>query len=946
MAFSLNQAALSAYLKRRDDAYFGKLVVLRDEITQWLAYTPATFPHYTSHTIDHSDEIVTQLSHLLFDGGDPNKPVLHLSSAEAYILIAAAYLHDAGMVASDAEKLSILKSAEWETWVTGSAGGARRWREIEQLRTDTTIESPVRNFLADLQTRFLIAEFIRARHHIRASDVISQHGERLGGLSFGDPALQRTIADVCVAHGLRQHELEDKTKYPDRRDIRGDQVNVRLLAILLRLGDLLDMRCDRACPLLLNAACPLPADSLAHWTQYQRISHKLVAPDRIEIRAECESQEEHMFLQDWCQWLVQEARNADVLVARFHRHADWKPPFAEMDSEQKSIEIVPARGAKYIPSRWTFELDRDLILERFVQNVHESKEDFIRELLQNAFDANRCKMYLDLGAASIPQPESPTKVDAAWRERYPVFITLETRTFPNAMSGENEEKQVLTIDDRGIGMDRDVISRFFLQVGRSYYNTDEFRKRFSFSPTSQFGVGFLSVFSSSDDVRVETWKPTSNDGPLRLRLRGAKSYLLTERGDRKIAGTRIEIVLEEPLTAGHLTELISGWCRRVEFPILVDELGKRTEIRAETPSEFVSEAKDISQPNASFAIVSHPIDEPGVEGELYTLVHTVNSRHRWITERETVSYQERNAGAVVPSLPDLLGCLNGIAVATSYAGSDFIVPRIDFRRRLELNLARIGYGEDEILKESSVRKHIERILRDHLTSVGCSNLEDWTYWLRLARDYEYLRTFWDQLKGGILLTTGSDMKGVSLDEAATLMPLTSCASYFSSNEVAPLSEPALLTDGLTKLPRYFAERLFLARYPESVEVRADGSVLSRWVNGDGNKWEDVHLVPFEGRQMLRAQLYFAEPYSERSDFVAAGVALNTNHPVMIWFKDLQGANVLTEQQLAEIRGRLQTAAAYSFYDDGLTGYLISLKRLPNLPKSLAPPKITSADLRP
>jgi molecular chaperone HtpG len=300
--------------------------------------------------------------------------------------------------------------------VTGDGGGARRWREIEQLRSEAGIEVPVRHFLADLQTRFLIGEFIRARHHLRAADVITQHGDHLGGVSFNDPALQQTIADVCVAHGLRQHELEDRTKYPDRRDIRGEQVNVRLLAILLRLGDLLDMNSDRACPLLLNAACPLPADSLAHWTQYQRISHKMVAPDRIELRAECQNQEEHMFLQDWCQWLVQETRNAAVLVGRCYRHAEWKPPFADMDSEQKSIEIVPAVGARYFPSRWTFELDRDLILERFVQNVHERKEGFIRELLQNAFDANRCKMYLALAAEKLPRPESPTKVDEAWRD--------------------------------------------------------------------------------------------------------------------------------------------------------------------------------------------------------------------------------------------------------------------------------------------------------------------------------------------------------------------------------------------------------------------------------------------------------------------------------------------------------------------------------------------------
>ena len=104
MPFSLEKTALSAYLKQRDDAYFGKLVVLRDEISRLLAYTPQTFPHYTSHTVNHSDEIVVQLSHLLFDGGNPAQPRLDLSTVEAYILLASAYLHDAGMVVSDNEK--------------------------------------------------------------------------------------------------------------------------------------------------------------------------------------------------------------------------------------------------------------------------------------------------------------------------------------------------------------------------------------------------------------------------------------------------------------------------------------------------------------------------------------------------------------------------------------------------------------------------------------------------------------------------------------------------------------------------------------------------------------------------------------------------------------------------------------------------------------------------
>jgi len=43
--------------------------------------------------------------------------VVQLSAIEAYIIVAAAYLHDAGMVISDKEKIEIIQSPEWLSWI-------------------------------------------------------------------------------------------------------------------------------------------------------------------------------------------------------------------------------------------------------------------------------------------------------------------------------------------------------------------------------------------------------------------------------------------------------------------------------------------------------------------------------------------------------------------------------------------------------------------------------------------------------------------------------------------------------------------------------------------------------------------------------------------------------------------------------------------------------------
>ncbi len=407
-----DEPALISRILRRNDVFFGKMLELREVTADWLSYIPHSFPHYTRHTIPHSDEIIHQISKLLFKEDESEEYSTRLSPVEAYILVTSAYLHDVGMVVSDSEKARILDSPDWQTWVSGEGGGGKRWEEVQRFRSSSQpADQNVRNFLADREVRFLVAEFIRRSHQRRAVDVLTQHQAAFARFAFDDPILLRTIADVCFAHGLRPYELQDPERYPQRRDVLGEPANVRFLAVLLRLGDLLDMSSDRACPLLLNAACPLPADSLAHWTEHQRITHRLTAPDRIELTAECDTQEEHRFLRDWAQWLLEEIQNAGILMSRAERHGGWSPPAVSIDGPAPTILIRPSQRARYIPSDWIFELDRDAVFQRLIYSVHEGREMFIRELLQNAFDANRCQMFADLIQEGINLPQYPTDVD-------------------------------------------------------------------------------------------------------------------------------------------------------------------------------------------------------------------------------------------------------------------------------------------------------------------------------------------------------------------------------------------------------------------------------------------------------------------------------------------------------------------------------------------------------
>ena len=577
--------------------------------------------------------------------------------------------------------------------------------------------------------------------------MLQQHQASLGRCAFDDPVLARTIADVCVAHGLRQHELEDQERFPERRDIRGDLANVEFLAIALRLGDLLDISTDRACPLLLNAACPLPADSFAHWTQYHRISHRLTAPDQIAITADCINQQEHRVLQDWCQWIVDEARNARIVMARAARHSDWVPPTVGFDPPDSTIVIRPAVGATYLPSSWIFELDRDAIFERLIHDVYDHPLSFVRELIQNSLDAMRCRMYLDLSAEGQEQPPHPTMLERERRERYSLIISLEARQFANELSGELETRQVLVVEDSGIGMDRDVIERFFLQVGRSYYTTETFRRAFKFVPTSRFGIGFLSVFAASDHITVDTLAANSGNPPIRLTLTGPRNYLLTETGRRKAPGTTIEVILRQPLGQDALTQFLKAICLRVEFPIVVNDLGSATRIVSENSTDFTYERLDVTEEGAQFFVRAYPINRPGIEGELYVFGRTDKRGESWAAwDWARYRYPQEHPQATVPEFVSSATCLHGIAVDSGNYSDGPMSTRLDYRGRDYRPALSRRHRHGFITRpDPVVSSRWEEILQEHLqASPRALGPDAWRYKQSLMRLFRF-HSFWESV---------------------------------------------------------------------------------------------------------------------------------------------------------------------------------------------------------
>ncbi|HYI09373.1 MAG TPA: hypothetical protein VEK57_09915 [Thermoanaerobaculia bacterium] len=920
----LETSALGRWLQQTNSEYFAAAQGLRRTIERWLRYVSQTFPHYTSHAVDHSDNIIASLSHILFAEDNPKKPVVELSGIEAYALIAAAYLHDAGMVVSDAEKRTILASDEWKRWIETQM--AREWADVQKLRDEAAAQnSPEKHFLADLHTRHLIAEFVRRVHHKRAARMVAEYREHLGEYFFHEPMLERTVSDLCVGHGLSHHDLQDEKRYPQRTLIRHEYANVRWLAILLRLGDLLDMRTDRACPLLLNAASPLPQDSIAHWEQYSAICTFDVGPDVIGIRAECETKEQYQTLRDWCHWIEAEAGNAGTLMAHARRHDGWKPPTAIMNGAAATIHIDKAEGATFFIEDWKFELDAHTIFERLIKDVYDEPLAYVRELLQNAFDASRVQMYMDLAAAGCATPSSPTQVDEQTREQYPVDVVLETRPYRPDPASPEELRQFLTIIDRGVGMDRDVISRYLLQLGRSFYRSDEFLKSFAFVPTSRFGIGFLSVFAVSDHVIVDTHKLSSTDGAIQLVLRGARNYVLPQQSSRTERGTRIDILLRDALSEEALRAFVKTTCRRVEFPIRVIA-GERTDtVRAERASDFTYEMPSSKKEGAVYFLRVFPLQIARLEGEVYVLARRVAEDEYW--NFSLAQYNMRNPFRVLAARSEYF--LHGIHYAVSRQDhSSNWIARVDIRSadaRVSVSRTRQEFSDPE-----DVLEYVAAIAREHVEESLLRRPDDWQYRVSLISGFPLDAAYWRfvprliPVKGGseglvsiddLILATEFDVAyriavlgGTPKEDAHTRLFVD------LSDSVLDYRVGSMITEG--KAPSH----VDLGKHTVVTWSAID---LHRIVSSK-EAWRKVALASFS-----RADVAAVFP-------PGAGTAIvNSNHPLATWLLSVREAAkqsaVVTPARFAQVLNHFYGAVAALRILDGW--------RTADVPPQLKPPPL-------
>ena len=350
----------------------------------------------------------------------------------------------------------------------------------------------------------------RSARFIRERVLISNDGNPF---SFGehDFIYMKYLPPICASH---MQEFSFVEKLPQSYEINGMEVDMSLCAILLRLADAMDLKHNRA-PYQLYKFIVNRSISEEHWKKHMSISScQINEKGHFRIDGDCSDELTHRCLYN----------HLDMIESEIEKVFRWKSgtyPRLRLSSHIIERNINPDG---YKMWHHSFSMDILKITKLFMgEQLYGDKKLGLREIVQNSIDACivRDEMNKKLGA----------KQDYIYKpEIYIIF--------------DRENNQVI-IRDNGTGMNDHIIQNYFLNIGSSYYSSNDFKKKnLKYSPSGYFGIGFLSCFMFSDDVYVRTshWQ---EDVEYEFHFIKSDRFVTKTEKSKSFSGTEIKMNLSQ-----------------------------------------------------------------------------------------------------------------------------------------------------------------------------------------------------------------------------------------------------------------------------------------------------------------------------------------------------------------------------------------------------------------
>ena len=494
------------------------------EIESWLqpSKTPF-FLEYTDHGLNHLEDVLTTSVELM-----TKKAQAKISAHDALILILAVFLHDSAMhLTEDSFKALIKRESRWrpigffdyQTWEqlwTNFLSAARRFdeRKLYALFGDAEpIQTPDKNPLKwTIRDQLLIGEFIR-RNHPRLAHEIALHGIPAADgetITLIDTSSYQATADlaglVARSHG---HSLRISIEYLNTNYNISEYQKAHpvYLMVLLRIADHLQIHPRRAAIKSLKFKKIHSPFSETEWNVHNSIENITRAgekdPEAILLDARPEGIKTFLKVKEWMESLQFELDTSwAVLGEVYGRNADLKVLNINLRRLKSNIDNLQLDCQKfdYVPEKICFDTANSELLKLLIAPLYGGDPAIgVRELLQNSVDAVR---EIEQFIKQRPKLETLQRRDHGCHNT-DVLITLE--------ADANGRIKYLTISDRGIGMNLEVLRDYFLKAGASFRNSTAWKQLYedqnrnsSVMRSGRFGVGALAAFLIGDEITVTT----------------------------------------------------------------------------------------------------------------------------------------------------------------------------------------------------------------------------------------------------------------------------------------------------------------------------------------------------------------------------------------------------------------------------------------------------------
>ena len=549
-------------------------LLVKKRIEDELVYSRGVFVNYSLHDGNHSRSIIQVMERFLGE-----ERIMQLSATDIFMLLVCAYAHDYGMAQTFNKVYDILGSKEFEKFLEDMGSKLHSLEEEDAWAIQNLLkylnEEKTKLSLKDVYfSIMLVLQFyIRPYHWEGVVDIEKDfqgifEGHIKGRFIHGTEG----IIQICMCHG---ESMKSVFKLSQRADgMVGDDYHPRFVAVMLQLGDLLDLDNGRFPRWFIREINQernvIPRLSVLNYRKHEAISHLLITHKKIEIVAECKSDQDGYevasLVAEWTNLLEEECRQMVI-----HWSEIAQPDFGRPPGDLDISVLVDGHPYAAREKKMQMQMSQERVMNLLEgTSIYQDKYVGIREMIQNAVDASLLQLWYDITqnryiSYGLSKNTVKDKVDLldfiADREKgeerkFDIFknynITVEV------IKDMGQRQVYVVVKDKGIGITPEDVE-YIANIGASKEKNDRIKGLMKdmpkwLKPAGIFGIGLQSVFQISDCVEfysrhhnqpekmILVYSYGKNKGKIEVR-----EVPQNEDGlyyDNSIPGTNVKIAIE------------------------------------------------------------------------------------------------------------------------------------------------------------------------------------------------------------------------------------------------------------------------------------------------------------------------------------------------------------------------------------------------------------------